>query len=264
MATSVSIQKTQHKRRWRTLKEWLNALPYLAPSLIVFTVFVFYPLIRSIILSMYGTNPIGQMTNFVGLKYYQRLWESDTYHNSLLVTVKFVLYTVPGVLIVSLILSTLANLRLKGISVYRIAFALTISISGATAALLFMFLYHPIIGTLNYLLSFINIGPIPWLIDTKYALFAVAIPRIWLQTGFATVLLLAGMQGISDEYYEAATIDGAGFWQSWRNITLPLITPSLFFLLVVTTLNAFQTSTEVNVPTGGGPIDSTQVVVHEI
>jgi ABC-type sugar transport system permease subunit len=264
MATSVSLQNTQPKRRWRTLKEWLNALPYLAPSLVVFTVFVFYPLIRSVILSLYGTNPIGQMTNFVGLKYYQRLWESESYHNSLLVTLKFVLYTVPGVLIVSLILSTLANLRLKGISIYRIAFALTISISGATAALLFMFLYHPIIGTLNYLLSFINIGPIPWLIDTKYALFAVAIPRIWLQTGFATVLLLAGMQGISDEYYEAATIDGANFWQSWRNITLPLITPSLFFLLVVITLNAFQTFTEVNVLTGGGPIDSTQVVVHEI
>jgi sn-glycerol 3-phosphate transport system permease protein len=264
MATSVSLQETQPKRRWRTLKEWLRALPYLAPSLIVFTVFVFYPLIRSVILSMYGTNPIGQMTNFVGFKYYQRLWESESYHNSLLVTLKFVLYTVPGVLIVSLILSTLANLRLKGISIYRIAFALTISISGATAALLFMFLYHPIIGTLNYLLSFINVGPIPWLIDTKYALFAVAIPRIWLQTGFATVLLLAGMQGISDEYYEAATIDGAGFWQSWRNITLPLITPSLFFLLVVITLNAFQTFTEVNVLTGGGPIDSTQVVVHEI
>ena len=264
MATSTRLQKTQPKRRWRSLTEWLRALPYLAPSLIVFTVFVFYPLIRSVILSMYGTNPIGQMTNFVGFKYYQRLWESESYHNSLLVTLKFVLYTVPGVLIVSLILSTLANLRLKGISVYRIAFALTISISGATAALLFMFLYHPIIGTLNYLLSFINIGPIPWLIDTKYALFAVAIPRIWLQTGFATVLLLAGMQGISDEYYEAATIDGAGFWQSWKNITLPLITPSLFFLLVVITLNAFQTFTEVNVLTGGGPIDSTQVVVHEI
>jgi ABC-type sugar transport system permease subunit len=264
MATSVSLQNTPSKRRWRTLREWLNALPYLAPSLIVFTVFVFYPLIRSVILSLYGTNPIGQMTNFVGLKYYQRLWESESYHNSLLVTLKFVLYTVPGVLIVSLILSTLANLRLKGISIFRIAFALTISISGATAALLFMFLYHPIIGTLNYLLSFINVGPIPWLIDTKYALFAVAIPRIWLQTGFATVLLLAGMQGISDEYYEAATIDGAGFWQSWRNITLPLITPSLFFLLVVITLNAFQTFTEVNVLTGGGPIDSTQVVVHEI
>jgi sn-glycerol 3-phosphate transport system permease protein len=78
------------------------------------------------------------------------------------------------------------------------------------------------------------------------------------------VLLLAGMQGISEEYYDAAKIDGAGFWQSWRHITLPLITPSLFFLLVVTSLGAFQTFTEVNVLTQGGPIDSTQVVVHEI
>lgn len=244
--------------------DWLRALPYLAPSLILFAIFVFIPLIRSIVLSLYGTNPIGQMTNFVGLKYYERLLTSATYHNSLVVTLRFVLYTVPGVLFLGLILSTLANLRVRGISVYRIAFALTISISGATAALLFKFLYHPIIGIFNYLLSLIGVAPVPWLISTDWALLAVAIPRIWLQSGFATVLLLAGMQGISEEYYDAAKIDGAGFWQSWRHITLPLITPSLFFLLVVTSLGAFQTFTEVNVLTQGGPIDSTQVVVHEI
>ncbi len=264
MEATVSLQRKSARQWQRVLIEWLRALPYLAPSLIVFTIFVFIPLIRSVILSLYGTNPIGQMTNFVGLKYYERLLTSESYHNSLLVTLKFVLYTVPGVLIVGLVLSSLANLRLRGISMYRIAFALTISISGATTALLFMFLYHPIIGIFNYLLSLVGISPIPWLIDTKWALIAVAIPRIWLQAGFATVLLLAGMQGISEEYYDAAKIDGAGFWHSWRHITLPLITPSLFFLLVVTSLSAFQTFTEVNVLTGGGPIDSTQVVVHEI
>jgi sn-glycerol 3-phosphate transport system permease protein len=264
MDATVGLQGKPARRQWRAVKEWLRAFPYLAPSLIIFTIFVFIPLVRSVILSLYGTNPIGQMTNFVGLKYYERLLSSDSYHNSLLVTLKFVLYTVPGVLVVGLLLSTLANLRLRGISIYRIAFALTISISGATTALLFMFLYHPIIGIFNYLLSLVGIAPIPWLISTKWALIAVAIPRIWLQAGFATVLLLAGMQGLSEEYYDAAKIDGAGFWQSWRHITLPLITPSLFFLLVVTSLSAFQTFTEVNVLTGGGPIDSTQVVVHEI
>jgi sn-glycerol 3-phosphate transport system permease protein len=263
VATSTG-RRGSRSSRWRTVVEWLRAIPYLAPSLIAFTIFVFIPLIRSIVLSLYGTNPIGQMTTFVGLKYYGRLLTSDTYHNSLLVTLKFVLLTVPGVLIMSLILSTLANLRLRGISIFRIAFAITISISGATAALLFMFLYHPILGIFNYLLKLIGLGPVPWLISTKWALIAVAIPRIWLQAGFATVVLLAGMQGISDEYYDAAKIDGAGFWQSWRHITLPLITPSLFFLLVVTSLAAFQTFTEVNVLTGGGPIDSTQVVVQEI
>ena len=263
---SIAVGNKQKSRRFarRDLRDWLRAFPYLAPSLILFAIFVFIPLIRSIILSFYGTNPIGQMTNFVGLKYYERLFSSEVYRNSLLVTLKFVLYTVPGVIIVGLILSTLANLRIRGITVYRIAFALTISISGATAALLFMFLYHPLLGHFNYLLGLIGIDPIPWLTDTRWALLAVAVPRIWLQAGFATVLLLAGMQGISEEYYEAAKIDGAGFWHSWRSITVPLLTPSLFFLLVVTSLNAFQTFTEVNVLTKGGPVDSTQVVVHEI
>ena len=266
MEGSIAVSNKRKPRRAarRELRDWLRAFPYLAPSLILFTIFVFIPLIRSIILSLYGTNPIGQMTNFVGLKYYERLFSSEVYRNSLLVTLKFVLYTVPGVIIVGLILSTLANLRIRGITVYRIAFALTISISGATAALLFMFLYHPLLGHFNYLLGLIGIDPIPWLTDTRWALLAVAVPRIWLQAGFATVLLLAGMQGISEEYYEAAKIDGAGFWHSWRSITVPLLTPSLFFLLVVTSLNAFQTFTEVNVLTKGGPVDSTQVVVHEI
>ncbi|RPI49220.1 MAG: sugar ABC transporter permease, partial [Chloroflexi bacterium] len=115
METTVAVRsrpKSVGSRR-RALRDWLRALPYLAPSLILFTVFVFVPLIRSIVLSLYGTNPIGQMTNFVGLRYYERLLTSASYHNSLLVTLRFVLYTVPGVLLVGLILSTLANLRLR-------------------------------------------------------------------------------------------------------------------------------------------------------
>jgi len=252
------------RERRRDIAQWMAALPYLAPSLLVFAVFVFYPLVRSVVLSTYATNSIGQMTRFVGARYYQRLVQSSEYLNSLAVTVRFVLYTVPGVLLVSLLLATLGNLRLKGIAVYRIAFALTLAISGATAALLFQFLYHPVVGAFNYLLDLAHLPRVGWLIDPQWALFAVSVPRIWLQAGFATVVLLAGMQGISEELFEAAKIDGAGFWASWRHITFPLITPSLFFLLVVTTLNAFQTFTEVNVLTKGGPVDATQVVVHEI
>ncbi len=253
------------RKHWRRdVKDWLQAFPFLLPSLFIFTLFVFIPLVRSVILSMHATNPIGVMTTYVGFKYYQRIFASETFLNSLVITLNFVLYTVPSILIAGLILSTLANMRLKGISAFRIIFSLTISISAATAALLFMFLYHPLLGSFNYLLSFFGVDPIPWLIDVKWSLIAVAIPRIWLGTGFSTVLLLAGMQGISEEYYEAAKIDGAGFWQSWKHITLPLITPSLFFLVVVTTLGAFQTFTEVNVLTAGGPINSTDVIVQEI
>ena len=107
--------KYRHYKPWqRDLKDWLNATPFLLPSIIIFTVFVFIPLIRSVILSTYGTNPIGQMTKFVGLKYYLRLFTSDQYLNSLFVTLKFALYTVPGVLIAGLILSTLGNLQTQG------------------------------------------------------------------------------------------------------------------------------------------------------
>ncbi len=263
-AVSGMSKEARARQRRHEIKQWYRAIPYLGPSLVLFAIFVFIPLIRTVVMSTYATTPIGEMTNFVGTKWFARLISSPVYLNSLKVTLKFVAYTVPGVIVLSLILATLGNLRLKGISFYRIAFAITLAVSGATAALIFMFLYHPVIGTFNYMMEVIGVGRVPWLIDAKWALISVAVPRIWLQTGFATVVLLAGMQGISEELYEAAKIDGAGFWQSWRSITLPLVSPSLFFLLVVITLNAFQTFTEVNVLTGGGPIDSTQVVVHEI
>jgi sn-glycerol 3-phosphate transport system permease protein len=257
-------RSSRARERRRDIAQWMAALPYLAPSLIIFAIFVFYPLIRSVVLSMYATNSIGQMTRFVGTRYYARLFESSEYLNSLSVTARFVLYTVPGVLIVSLLLATLGNLRLKGIAVYRVAFALPLAISGATAALLFMFLYHPTLGPFNYFLDLLHLPRVGWLIDPKWALAAVAVPRIWLQAGFATVVILAGMQGIPEELFEAAKIDGAGRFAGWWHITLPLITPSLFFLLVVTTLGAFQTFTEVNVLTNGGPVDATLVVVQEI
>lgn len=263
-AVSGMSKEARARQRRHEIKQWWRAAPYLGPSLILFAIFVFIPLIRTVVLSTYSTTPIGEMTKFVGTKWFERLISSPVYLNSLKVTLKFVLYTVPGVIVLSLLLATLANLRLRGISFYRIAFAITLAVSGATAALIFMFLYHPVIGTFNYLMELVGVGRVPWLTDARFALMSVAIPRIWLQTGFATVVLLAGMQGISEELYEAAKIDGAGFWHSWRHITLPLVTPSLFFLLVVVSLNAFQTFTEVNVLTAGGPVDSTQVVVHEI
>lgn len=266
--TAMDAAAGERSRRARQLRrdvrDWLRALPYLAPSLLLFTIFVFVPLIRSVVLSLYGTNPIGQMSGFVGLKWYGRLLESPEYINSLGVSARFALYTVPGVLLVALVLATLGNLRLKGIAFYRVAFAITLAVSGATAALLFQFLYHPVLGIFNYLLDLAGLPRVQWLIDARWALFSVSVPRIWLGAGFATVVLLAGMQGLSEELYEAARIDGANARQTWLHITLPLITPSLFFLLVVTTLSALQTFTEVNVLTKGGPNDATQVVVHEI
>ncbi len=250
--------------RQREIKKFLTALLYLSPALIIFTTFVFIPLVRSIRLSMYLTDPLGRAVKFVGLLQYQRLFENDVFINSLSRSVLFVLYTVPATLVVSMGLALLGNLRLRRIDIFRMVFSITIAVSGATAALIFMYLYNPSLGWLNYLLSLVGISPVPWLIDERFALPAVALTTVWLQVGLNTVIMLAGMQGIPEELYESAMIDGATVWSKFRHITLPLLSPTLFFLLIVNTLNAFQTFTQIHVMTSGGPLDSTNVLVYSI
>lgn len=236
----------------------------MAPSLIIFIVFVFIPLVRSFILSTQLTNPIGVPVAFYGIEHYRKMFDNDVFVNSLSRSALFVLYTVPSTLVISLALAVLGNLRLKYIAVFRLIFSITIAVSAATASLIFMYLYHPTVGAINYLIGLVGIDSIPWLIDSKFALLAIAICAIWLQTGMNTVILLAAMQGISEELYESAVIDGANSWNKFVSITLPLLSPTFFFLLVIDILAAFQTFTQVNIMTRGGPLDSTNVLVYSI
>ncbi len=248
----------------RQIKTFLLALLYLSPSLIIFLTFTFIPLVRSFILSTQLTDPIGRPAAFVGLEQYRRLFATPVFMNSLSRSLVFVLYTVPSTLILSLILALLGNLRLKGISIFRMFFSCTIAISAATASLIFLYMFHPAIGSLNYILGFIRIDAIPWLTDERTALIAVAIVAVWLQIGLNTVILLAAMQGIPEELYESAMIDGANSWQKFLGITLPMLSSTFFFLMVVDMLAAFQTFTQIHVMTGGGPLDSTNVLVFSI
>ncbi len=247
----------------RETQKFLQALLYLSPSLIIFAAFVFIPLIRSFWLSTYLTDPIGRPAKFVGLLMYQRLFSTPAFMTSLERSFLFVLYTVPTTLILSMVLALLGNLRLKRIDIFRMCFSVTIAISGATASLMFLYLYHPTVGV-NYLLGLLGIDAIPWLVSEKTALFAVALTTTWLQTGLNTVILLAAMQTIPDELYESAMIDGANSWNKFWHITLPLLSSTLFFLLVVDILAAFQTFTPIHVMTSGGPLDSTNLLVYSI
>lgn len=248
----------------RGVMRFFEALLYLSPALIIFMAFVFIPLFRSIELSTYLTDPIGRPAKFVGFLQYQRLFETDVFLNSLKRSVQFVLYTVPITLILSMSLALLGNLRLKRIDLFRMIFSCTIAVSAATASLIFVYLYHPALGVLNYVLSLVGIPKIQWLISDKTALLAVSLTTVWLQLGLNTVILLAGMQGISDELYESAMIDGANSWHKFRSITIPLLSPTLFFLLIIDMLAAFQTFTQIHVMTSGGPLDSTNVLVFSI
>ena len=247
----------------KAIKVFFQGLLYLSPSLILFLAFIFIPLLRSFELSTYLTDPIGRPAKFVGMLMYERLFQTDVFVNSVLRSLQFVAYTVPVTLLLALILALLGNLRLRGISVFRMLFSITIAVSGATASLMFLYLYHPTVGV-NYILSLIGIPKIEWIISEQTALFSVALTVVWLQLGLNTVILLAAMQTIPEELFESAMIDGANGWKILTHITLPMLSSTFFFLLVIDMLAAFQTFTPIHIMTSGGPLDSTNLLVYSI
>lgn len=271
MAISRSLSKPlafspQHVRsqRLRAIKNFAAAMLFLSPSLIIFIVFVFIPLLKTIQLSLYLTDPIGRMAAFNGLENYQRIFEEKDLYNSLRVSLTFAIYVVPTTILLALFLAILSNVRLKMVSVFRVIFSSTIAVSGAMTSLIFLYLYNPVGGVLNYILDLAHLPRVDWLVSDSTALMSVSIVTIWLNLGFCTIILLAALQGVSQELYESATIDGAGFWASLRHITIPMISPTIFFLLVVQTLNVLQAFTQINILTRGGPLESTNAIVYLI
>lgn len=239
-------------------------MAYLGPALAIFAVFVFYPLFKSMRLSLYVTDILGNADLYVGVQQYRDIFTSGAFGESLAITVLFTLYTVIPGIAVSLVLAVMANWRLRGISFFRMVFSSPIVVAVASASMIWMMLYSPAQGVINYLLSLLHIQPINWLADPRWALPAVSIVAVWRSLGFNTILLLGGIQRIPEDIYESARIDGAGPWTMFRRITLPLLSPVLMFLVITSTINALQSFGEINILTAGGPAGATNVVVYSI
>lgn len=248
----------------RDIRSLLVGLAYLAPSLVLFAVFVFYPLARTALLSLYNTRVTGVPTTFAGLDHYTELLTSSEFRTGMFATVIFTLYTVPIGIGVGLVLATLLNQRFRGIAIFRTLMSSTIAISAAVGSLIWLLLFNPSLGLLNYVLSFAGISGPEWLIQPTTAIIAVSITTIWLMLGTNVIVLLAGLQGVPEELYEAARIDGARGLRLFRSITVPMVSPSLFFLLVVNTIAVLQTFTQIHVMTRGGPVDTTRVLVYGV
>jgi len=264
---SVPIPRVRDARavRLRETQATLVSLLYLLPSLIAFTTFVFYPVLKSIWISLHADNPFGGASDlFIGLDQYKNALSSPGYRDSLKVTLLYTLYTVPVGIFVALMLAVMANLRLRAISIYRVAFAITIGVSVGAGAVIFALLYNPSSGVLNYFLSSVGLPRVEWLTHTNSALWAIAIGTIWLGMGFNFTILLSGMQGIPEELYESARIDGASSARMFFNVTLPLLSPTLFFVSVISVIAAFQSFAQIDILTKGGPAGSTNVVVYSI
>src|SRR6266568_3217606 len=252
--------------RWsaRDVRSLAVGLAYLAPALSIFVVFVFIPLGRTFYLSFYNTRSTGAITTFNGIDHYIDLVTSETFRSTLLATALFALYTVPLGIALGLILAVLLNQRLRGISVFRTMMASTIAISAAVGSLIWLLLFNPSLGLLNYVLSLIGVHGPAWLIQPTIAIIAVSITTIWLTLGTNIIVLLAGLQGIPEEIYEAARLDGARGARMFTRITVPMVSPSLFFLLVVDTVAVLQAFTQIHLLTRGGPVDATRTLVYSI
>ena len=201
---------------------------------------------------------------FIGGGNYGQLVRDPAFLNSLRVTFLFALYTVPTGILLGLPLAMLANRRIRGIVAFRTSYSFTIAVSIAAAALIWEWLLDPNVGVLNYLLALVHAPKVGWLTDPRFALPAVAATTVWKDLGFNVVVLLAALQGVPDELVEAAKIDGAAPAGVFRHVVVPGISPALFFLGVVATINVLQSFGQVNILTQGGPVDATNVIVYSI
>jgi sn-glycerol 3-phosphate transport system permease protein len=246
------------------------ALLYMAPALLIFLAFTFIPFIRSIWLSFNVTDQTGAPARFNGLAYYARLLNldgsgRDEYLRSILTTVKYTLLTVPPGIAVAVALALLAMARVRGIGIFRTIFTSTVAISVASASVIWALIYNPSVGATNWLLNLLHLQGQGLLLDPATALPAVAFMSVWTSLGFNFIIALAGLQGIPQELYDSSRIDGANGWQVFRKITLPLLTPTLLFLVIISTINAFQAFTQFNVLIANeGPNGSTNVMVFAL
>ena len=240
------------------------ALLFLAPSLILFGVFVFYPLFKSFYLGLYESDPFGRQGDFVGFDQYRTVLTSHDFRHAMWVTFLFALYTVPTGILLGLGLALLAHQKLRGILIYRTIFSSTIAASVAVGAVMWLTLLNPSIGIINYMLVEAGYGRIEWLTDPDWALLAVSLTTIWLNLGFTTIVILAGLQAIPEHLYESARIDGAGSFGQFIHVTLPMLSPTLFFVGVVASIIAFESFGQIHILTRGGPLDATTVIVYSI
>lgn len=250
------------KSRQRRAREMSLAYFLLLPSLVIFAVFVFYPFFRNFYLGFYRTPPFpGLPKRWVGFEQYQEVLSSSDFFNSLKVTVAFAILTVPAGIALGLGLAVLAHHQLKGIAIYRTIFSSTVATSVAVASVIFGTLFNPVVG----LLPWIGINPRPPILDNPdLALPAVAVVTIWQTLGLTFILMSSGLQAIPEELNEAAEVDGAGSVRRFWQVTLPMLSPTIFFAVIVGSIFAFQTFGQIDLLTQGGPLGRTNVLTYSI
>ncbi|MEK8129859.1 sugar ABC transporter permease [Paenibacillus filicis] len=235
---------------------------FVSPWIVGFIVFALFPITASMYYSFTDYDIIHAPV-FVGLANYTELLQDEQFWNSIRVTLQYTVISVPLTLLLSLCFALLLNQKVPFKGFFRTAMYFPSMISGVSMSLLFFWVFNPQAGLFNYALSLLGLEPIHWLLDEKYALWALIIMSFW-GMGAGMLIFLAGLQGVPSSLLEAARLDGAGRWRSFWNVTFPIISPVFLFQLIIGMIESFQVFTQAYTMTQGGPNYSTWFYVYNI
>lgn len=254
-------------KRWKTL---MQAAPFMLPSIVGMIVFSLLPIVISIVVSLTDWNGLDKLNaqtlgeRLCGLENYGAILRSVEFWNVLGHTVYYIVLYIPLVLVMSLFIASILNRNMRGIGVFRVLYYIPVLTSWVAASLIWKWVLSPQYGMINQLLGYLGVRGPEWLTDKFWAMPAIVLASVWKDMGFYGLFLLSGLKAIDTGYYEAAQMDGAGKVRQFFSITLPLLTPSMFFCVIMALINAFQLFPQVQIMTEGGPNGATQVMVERI
>lgn len=245
------------------LRTTLLAYTFLFPSLVGLFAFLLMPILAVAIISFFNWSLIGG-AHFIGFKNYVSIFQSSDIRNSLLVTTYYVLLNIPAQTVLALLLALLMNKRFRGMGIFRTIYVVPWMATPVAMGIVWQWIFDPQYGSLNTFLGFFGLHGITWLSSLQLAMPSVAAVNIWQYTGYNMLFFLAGLQSIPSDLYEAASIDGVSPFQSFFRITLPLLSSTMFFVLVTDIIGSFQVFDTVYVMTQGGPGRVTDTLNFEI
>ncbi|PAE32935.1 carbohydrate ABC transporter permease [Bacillus sp. 7884-1] len=236
---------------------------FLIPNLLGFLIFIGTPILSSLVISFTNWDLVGSI-QFTGVENYIRLVKDPGFWSAFKNTFLFIIGYLPLVMVLGLASALLLNQNMRFRALFRAVYFLPVVTSWVAVSLVWKWLYNPSYGLINYLLSLVGVTGPEWLNDPKTAMLGIILTSAWKDIGFIMVLFLGGLQNISPSYYEAASIDGANKLRKFWSITLPLLTPTTFFVTIISLINSFQVFDQVMIMTAGGPGGATTVLVQNI
>jgi len=263
VASAAQTHTTPFWRR-RSFIQGATGWLFAAPILIYFTIFVFGPILASLAMMFFKWNGFGPLAQaeFVGFGNVSEVAGDEKFLGSFRNTFVYAIVVVGSGVVLGLMLALVLNGVTKFVGFVRSTYYLPVMLPMTAMALLWGLMFQVRYGFLNQILSFVNIPPVRWLINPDIALYSISLMVIWKGLGWYMVIFLAGLKAIPEEYYEAARVDGATGWQRFWKITLPLLKPTLLFVIVVTVIGSLQVFSPIFIMTQGGPANATNVVVY--